>query len=446
MYGRFTILLLSCSAIFVGSIVNNLHDQDNLDSIDSMGRENQKLQTHVFRERLPGLSSRTDIIKQGRVHQDLSHEVIFAIKQKNMDELRSILHDVSDPSSLNYGQHMTLEEVTDLTSNPEARDVVVSYLNFIGASIKSITLGGEYITASASIAIWESMFKTEFYTFHQTHIGNRVGKVVRAEKYSIPRELDLHLEAVLNIVNLYQVSHGNLHPMKSSHVVKEKGVTMQDNPGTPEWLEYHTITPYKLKLYYNMSNNVRGVNFSTQAVFASYNYYFSHADGVAFRTMAGLPRQSIKFIKNANDTICRVDSWRCFEGNLDLQYIMAMSPLSPTTYWYTDLDFIDWIVTVANIVNPPRVFSISYGHIEDTVDVGSRSIFTQQAMKLGAMGVTILAATGDDGANRGEGSCRYAANFPTVHPYVTAVGGTSVRENKIFCYHFIALVLITVLY
>ena len=78
MYGRFIILLLSCSAIFVCCSVNNLHDQDNLDSIDSMGGENHKLHTHVFREHLPGQLSRTDIIKQGRVHQDLSHEVIFA--------------------------------------------------------------------------------------------------------------------------------------------------------------------------------------------------------------------------------------------------------------------------------------------------------------------------------------------------------------------------------
>ena len=432
MFGRFITLLLSCTAIFVCSIVNSLHDQNNLDLIDGMGREKYKLHTHVFREHLPGLSSRTDIIKQGRVHQDFSHEVIFAIKQKNMDELRSILHDVSDPSSLNYGQHMTREEVTDLTSNPEARDVVVSYLNFIGASVKSITLGGEYITASASIATWESMFKTEFYTFHQTHIGNRVGKVVRAEKYSIPRELDLHLEAVLNIVNMYQVSHGNLHPMKSSQVAKGKEITLQANPGTPEWLEYHTITPYKLKLYYNMSNNVRGVNFSTQAVFAGLNLYFSPTDGVAFRTMAGLPQQSIKYTKNANDTVCRMNSDRCGESSLDLQYIMAMSPLSPTMYWYTDLDFSDWLVAMANIGNPPRVLSMSYGHTEFSNDNGTRSAFNQQAIKFGAMGVTIFASSGDDGANDGSGTCGYAPNFPSVNPYVTAVGGTSVSENDFF--------------
>ena len=95
-------------------LILSMH-QDNLDSIDSMGRENQKLQTHVFREHLPGLSSRTDIIKQRRVHQDFSHEVIFAIKQKNMDKLTSILHDISNPYSPNYGQHWTRDEVVDLS-------------------------------------------------------------------------------------------------------------------------------------------------------------------------------------------------------------------------------------------------------------------------------------------------------------------------------------------
>ena len=258
MAGRFICLLLSCSAIFVSSSVNNLRDQDNLDSIDSVDREDHNLHRHVFKEHLPGLLSRTDITKQSRVHQDVSHEVIFAIRQNNMDELSSILHDVSDPSSPNYGQHWTREEVTELTSNPEARDAVISYLDLIGASITLITLGEEFIIANASIAVWERMFKTEFFTFHQKVLGNRVVKVSRAEKYWIPKELDLHVETVFNIVNMYEVSHGSLQQStKPPRASKERDRTLEDNEGTPEWSTNACITPYKLKLYYNMSNNVR---------------------------------------------------------------------------------------------------------------------------------------------------------------------------------------------
>ena len=437
MFGRIICLLFSCSAIFVNSSGRNLRDQDNLDSIDSIDREDHNLHRHVFREHLPGLSSRTDIMKQGRVHQDLSHEVIFAIKQKNMDELSSILHDVSDPSSPNYGQHWTREEVSDLTSNPEARDAVLSYLDLVGASITSITLGEEFIIANAPIAVWERMFKTEFFTFHQKLIDNRVVKVARAEKYWIPRELDSHVEAVFNIVNMYQVSHGNLqqstNPPRTS---SEREKTLDDKEGTPEWMMWSTITPYRLKLYYNMSNDVRGVNFSTQAIFATIGQHFSPADGVAFRKMAGLPQQTIKYTKNANDTVCKMNSGRCGESSLDLQYIMGMSPLSPTTHWYYDGDFGNWLVKVANIGDPPRVLSISYGHTEVSNDNGTKSVFNQQAMKFGAMGVTIFVASGDDGANSymlkydPSTKCGYAPDFPSVNPYITAVGASYVGDHK----------------
>ena len=35
-----------------------------------------------------------------------------------MEQLTKFLHDVSDPTSDNYGQHMTGEAVANLTSNP----------------------------------------------------------------------------------------------------------------------------------------------------------------------------------------------------------------------------------------------------------------------------------------------------------------------------------------
>ena len=430
MLGRFLSILLSCSAIFVSSSVNNLRGQDNLDSIDSIDRGNSNLHSHVFREHLPGLSSRTDIMKHGRVHQDLSHEVIFAIKQKNMDELSSILHDVSDPSSPNYGQHWTREQVSDLTSNPEARDAVLSYLDLIGASITLITLGEEFIIANAPIAVWERMFKTEFFTFHQKHIDNRIEKVARAEKYWIPKELDLHVETVFNIVNMYQVSHGNLRQStKPPRASKERQRTLDDKEGTPEWNLYSTITPYRLKQYYNMSNDIRGVDFSTQAIFATYGKHFSPADGIAFRKMAGLPEQTIMYTKGANDTVCRMNPSICSESSLDLQYIMGMSPLSPTTHWVTKEDFGNWLVVMANIGNPPRVLSVSYGHTEVSNDNGTKSVFNQQAIKFGAMGVTIFVASGDDGANS-YWKCGYAPDFPSVNPYITAVGGTIVRGHK----------------
>ena len=124
-----------------------------------------------------------------------------------MDELTRILHDVSNPESASYGYHLSKDEVNELTSNPEAHATVTSYLHANGVSVLSETLNGEYITANAPIAIWERLLNTIFYTFHQTHFDGDTHTVVRAEEYSIPKELDAHVEGVMNTIEIPILTH-----------------------------------------------------------------------------------------------------------------------------------------------------------------------------------------------------------------------------------------------
>ena len=62
--------------------------------------------THSFKEDIPQLLYRDDIKKGDRMQPDYVHEVIFVIRQKNMDKLTLMLHDISDPLSANYGYHL----------------------------------------------------------------------------------------------------------------------------------------------------------------------------------------------------------------------------------------------------------------------------------------------------------------------------------------------------
>ena len=173
--GFFRFIFSSCLIIRCHSGINQRsrdHRQDLLYELETKNEEHP-LHTHVFRESIPRRSSRSDLIRLKRIHQDYVHEVVFFIQQRNMDELTRVLHDVSDPLSPNYGQHWTKEEVADLTANPVGSDAVIAYLHAIGVSTVSETQRGEYITANAPIAIWEKMFSTEFFTFHQLHPNDR---------------------------------------------------------------------------------------------------------------------------------------------------------------------------------------------------------------------------------------------------------------------------------
>ena len=100
---------------------------------------------------------------------DYVHRVVFVTKQRNSEKLLQILHDVSDPASIKYGQQLSREEVTETTANAEAYEAYEAVVRFVitrGASIISKTLNGEYITCDAPISVWERIFNFEFFMFH----------------------------------------------------------------------------------------------------------------------------------------------------------------------------------------------------------------------------------------------------------------------------------------
>lgn len=361
-----------------GTSISDIQDNTNIDGATK----------HVFRELAAGLSSRTDLVKQDRVSPGYIHEIMFGIQQRNIDVLTVMLHDISDPDSDNYGQHMTREEIEEISSNPESRDVVIRYLEQSGATIISQSHHGEFVTAHAPISLWEELFDTEFFLFHHTQPkSDTVAALVRAEKYSVPRDLHEHVAAVHNLVQMplavwgTPVIHGvntvtsNIH----SHLVTG------------------FITPEKLKNFYEIVDDGLGSERSTQAVFQTIGAYYSPDDLTNFQTRYNLTIQPVSTYigGHVNNEICTFMPTICGEPNLDVQYIMATSEKSPTTHWYTDKNsFADWLLDVANEVNPPLVISISYGAGEDTVTSGEFNAFNVQAIKLGLMGITIIVASG----------------------------------------------------
>jgi tripeptidyl-peptidase I len=369
---------------------------------------------HVFKENMPSMSMRSDLLWSDRVHGATIHEVVFVIRQRNMEELTGLLHDVSNPDSPNYGQHLTQEKVTSMTINPESRDVVLSYLTSVGSKVKSVTRGGDFIIAEASVAVWEEVFKAEFFTLQQTLPSGQTHEVIRADGYSIPSELHTHVESVLNIL---EIPNG-----------ERVGSRSKFSPQITKYL----VFPLKLRKFYNVSSS-QGSSQSPQAVFGAIKQYFSPADLRTFQKNQNLTYQTAKDIgSHSNDSVCDIDSSSCGEANLDMQYIMSMSPGSPTTYWYTDSGFTPWLVEVSQASQIPLVLSISYGQEERYVSKATTDAFHTVAIKLSAMGVTILVASGDDGANsnlvrKGKSFlCGYQPDFPSVSPYLTAVGATSV--------------------
>lgn len=74
-----------------------------------------------------------------------------------------------------------------------------------------------------------------------------------------------------------------------------------------------------------------------------------------------------------------------------------------------------------------RLFSVSYGDVESSLSAEYMTRINAEFAKLGARGVSILFASGDDGVGGDFSSkCKqFEPNFPATSPWVTAVGGTA---------------------
>eukprot|EP00597_Dinobryon_sp_UTEXLB2267_P003059 CAMPEP_0170068434 /NCGR_PEP_ID=MMETSP0019_2-20121128/7411_1 /TAXON_ID=98059 /ORGANISM="Dinobryon sp., Strain UTEXLB2267" /LENGTH=565 /DNA_ID=CAMNT_0010276079 /DNA_START=27 /DNA_END=1724 /DNA_ORIENTATION=- len=367
------------------------------------------------------ISARDDFLQSDRADINTEHEVVFAIEQNNLDKLESLFYEVSDPTKKDrYGKFLTREEVKDLTANPVSTDFVVQFL--MDNDVKKVkpSVYGEYIKATAPIAVWEKLFATTFFTFN--HVEKSVNPVLRALEYSLPLVLVGHVAAVFNTVQL------------PPRLAPKPKLMLKDSAA-----KAGSITPALLNSYYGVTSNT-GNSLGSQAVFESLGQYYSPSDLALFQENYNLPSDSVDAVVGGyeSDEACATDANNCVEANLDVQYMMAMSQLTPTTYWYEGASdsFLAWIQAVADSSSPPLVNSISYGSIETELPKSFAKSFNTEAMKLGVQGVTILVSSGDDGvanfqARSNPRKCGYNPSFPATSPYVTAVGATQGPESNV---------------
>merc|ERR1712050_370987 len=122
------------------------------------------------------------------------------------------------------------------------------------------------------------------------------------------------------------------------------------------------------------------------------------------------------------------------ESMLDTEYITGVAEgITTWDYSYPSVDFCSDLLTWANDVasepEHPYVVSLSYGSQKiDFCDSATRTRLSEDVQKLGAMGVTVLIASGDDGSGgvsrQGSNHGKLSPSFPASIPHALAVGST----------------------
>jgi kumamolisin len=118
---------------------------------------------------------------------------------------------------------------------------------------------------------------------------------------------------------------------------------------------------------------------------------------------------------------------------LDIEVVGALAPGARIAVYFapnTDRGFIDAVTTaVHDRTNAPSVVSISWGGPESAWTIQAQRALDQAFADAAALGVTVCAAAGDNGAGDGAGDGRAHADFPASSPHVLACGGTRLEPG-----------------
>ncbi len=231
---------------------------------------------------------------------------------------------------------MSFEEIANLTANIESSQHVRNFLSINNIST-STDINHNYIKASASIKVWENLFDTEFY-IHEDRSASS-GKIKyynRAQEYSVPADIFEHVTAVFNTIQvppslhrrarMRGVSEDAPHPFKTNlrfgaRPADTKTVRAED-----------TVTPVTVSFLnelYQIPSNI-GNAAHKQAVFETASEYFSPDDLTLFQTHFHMEPQAAQDVGGYSTTQCSEsgDPVDCYEGNLDIQYMMGVAQVS----------------------------------------------------------------------------------------------------------------------
>ncbi len=344
---------------------------------------------------------------------------------RDFPALEAKLNDISNPFSPNYGQWLSSEEANALTATPDSiAKEVYQWATSTGAKC---VRQPESWKCAGTVAQIETLLDAHLDYWLHTTLGD---KIIRTSMEKPGRVPDQFVNKVTILTGLTQCPMGQRVGTVRPHSV------YVNNKDTD-----YSVVPETLRILYNATDSGSSSTSAGPIEFQGYPAVIQ-TDLDTFAKNVGMADFNIP---SAN-IIGPFQPGAGAESALDEQYIVAMSPDFERWYW-TEADWqYEFVQHVTSSKKYPSVMSISYAWYElDQCDIspsvapctgvpvpqGSAAFVAacnQGYAKIGAMGITLLSASGDSGAHgRTDPGCtdpHTRPDFPAASPYITAVGAT----------------------
>lgn len=334
-----------------------------------------------------------------------SMEVLIGLKRSNTDKLAKIFEESSTPGNPNFLKHLSWEDMGNLV-RPSEKSIGAVVHNLAAHSATDIRVAahGDYVKAILPIDKLADMTSGTFQSFQHTD-GRKI--VRHTGGIRLPAVLAEHVETFSGL-------HGFPLDAKPASVEATSG----------------DVTPAVIEQVYGISSVAKSGKKNIQAIGQFQGQYVS-------------PTDLSKFCKTYDSAAdCTIDkfigkntaSQPGVESMLDTEYIEGLGQGVDTwVYSYPGFDFcadlLTWAGDVAAESPHPYVVSLSYGSQKiGFCDSSTVTRLSEDVQKLGAMGVTVVIASGDDGSGgisrQGSNNGKLSPSFPASIPYALAVGST----------------------
>ena len=359
--------------------------------------------------------------------ETMTVHVMMKHSERAVAALEATLYAVSDPDSPRYGQHLSLDELAELTPISDAAVAAVTrFFDAEGVASVEANPNRDIFEVRLTVAAAEALFETEVHRFaHATRKGAAVLRAASA--YTLPAALADVVSVVGDLVSLPAVRSTISVPTEVSlRGVRDGGSWPQGCTGLGGGLGggcANKVTPAVINAAYKVSNATATPK-NSMSVAEFQGQFFEKADLAKFSKGCGINVEV--------DTVVGGDqNSGGVEAELDIEYIKAISPEIPLTVVYSNqFSLLNWMTGVSKMASPPLVNSVSYGNDEKQQTSAAYMLSCNvQFMKAGARGISVLFASGDQGVCGREGCGifrkRFKPDFPGGSPYITAVGATN---------------------
>lgn len=400
----------------------------------------------------PAVNVPKGFVVKGRTPSAQTIELSFFVKQQNLGELDRVLLDVSDPASASYGKHWSNGAVQKLLA-PKAEHLrtTLDHLQSHGIRARLATPNGDVLKASVTAEQAEILLQTKFEAV--THL--KTGRVMHRclGGYTLPSHVAAAIDFVSPTVHLMspppptasraaprthvsgfdksaKATTTNAAMLNATTTAKPTTTTTSfDNRGVcPIPFSYPT-TPKALRSLYSLAGTVAQGRRSKQAVTGFIGNTYNQQNLNDYWALY------------CNDIICGrgnvgnvgdlTEGTNKMEAMLDVNVITGVAGNVYTEFWGFDTShseedpFVKWLIKVSDTSDDviPKVFSTSYGEDEGASSPISAARLNIEFQKAGLRGISILFASGDEGANLA--GKKFRPEFPSSSPYVTSVGATA---------------------